>query len=95
MVFIPSLNIVILSIEIDFKYGMNVGRCEHKKERFSSSNFHKIHKSTVFLFLNQMKSPIHMVLISRMNKRVFPTEIDLKYSRYKPTCELAMNGTAL
>jgi hypothetical protein len=31
MVLTPSLNIAILSIEIDLKYGMNVGSCEHKK----------------------------------------------------------------
>jgi hypothetical protein len=31
MVLIPRKNIESLSFEIDLKYGMNVGRCEHPK----------------------------------------------------------------
>jgi hypothetical protein len=58
MVLIPSLNIAIFSIEIDLKYGMNFGRCEHIKKTNDSAPKKelKIHKSTVFLFLNQMRS---------------------------------------
>jgi hypothetical protein len=45
-----------------------------KKERFSSSNVHKFHKSTVFFILTKW-GPIDMVLIPRMNKTSFPFEI--------------------
>jgi hypothetical protein len=39
--------------------------------------------------------PFDMVLIQRMNKTGFPSEIDLKSRSHKSRCELEMNGTAL
>jgi hypothetical protein len=44
------------SFEIDLKYGMNVGRYEHKNRTIQLLKRSKIHKRTVFLFLKQMRS---------------------------------------
>jgi hypothetical protein len=49
-------NISNFSFEIYVKYGMNVGRCEHQKRKIQLLKRTKIHKSTVFLFLNRMLS---------------------------------------
>jgi hypothetical protein len=44
------------SFEIDLNYGINFGRCEHQKRNIQLLKRSKIHKSTVFLFLNHMRS---------------------------------------
>jgi hypothetical protein len=44
------------TFEIDLKYGMNFGRCEHQKRKIQLHKCSKIHKSTVFLLLNNMRS---------------------------------------
>jgi hypothetical protein len=66
-----------------------------KKERFSSSNVHKIHKSTVFLFRNQMRSYSYGPFFPAWIIQVFHLKSIWSPEHINPHAKSKLMGTAL